>query len=351
MSQPIAYGRALYYPYIQLKNNLWLKTAALYYDGIDRIVPKGYDTRDNRTVKSLNDHFDFVHDIDPKAEAENIAHPFLNYLHKEFATSQQRNTLFKRLGITLAGQENFSIHMNKMGTPLREKLPLMGLAAPKDKNNNQQYEFDPATGAMYMTYLANHLASQRRLPVITDDPMFQPLIRGMQSDNNPADVSEKLAALIIKTAVPENLENIPMRRIIRFRKHHDEERSLFYKEINTLVADLKDVTDEKTLSDILNYRAKFINIAAKNLKRSYTGVGIAAATGLLSLSVPAVAVGLGAKVAGAAIVAMASGKTVAAGIDYQKAKYGSPYSYVLSLNGRLKSDSLFGQLLKGKIIF
>lgn len=49
--------------------------------------------------------------------------------------------------------------MYKMGHVLQERLPELGLAVKsKFIEREEWYEFEPITGAMYMTCLANHLA-------------------------------------------------------------------------------------------------------------------------------------------------------------------------------------------------
>jgi len=40
--KPISFGRALNYPYIFPQDRRWLRTAALYHDGLARIVPKNF---------------------------------------------------------------------------------------------------------------------------------------------------------------------------------------------------------------------------------------------------------------------------------------------------------------------
>jgi hypothetical protein len=43
----------LYYPYFHVRDERWLKVAALYWPKIVRIVPAGYQTRDSDAVRAL----------------------------------------------------------------------------------------------------------------------------------------------------------------------------------------------------------------------------------------------------------------------------------------------------------
>jgi len=56
MGKMIFHGRVLYYPYLEFRDINWLKTAALYYDGLDRIVQRGYFLIDSQEVRKLNDY-------------------------------------------------------------------------------------------------------------------------------------------------------------------------------------------------------------------------------------------------------------------------------------------------------
>lgn len=350
----ITYGRALFYPHINFNDERWIKTAALYYKGLNRIVPEGYPLiEDSDTIKRLNEKEEFVRNINPRYEAEQIADDFLRFAQTELADKGHRELLIKSLGTVIPEGDTFSIHMYKMGYILQNRLPELGLAIKnKARGREEWYEFEPVTGAMYMTCLANYLAKMDNLPVVTDDPIFQPLIRGIQLDRykGSKDIGETLASMVIQSVVPENIEAIPVAKIIKFREKYDDERHLFYNEINKLVKDLETVDRQTTLKDCLAAKKKDIEIAVKNLDKSFKGMGISTASAMLGLSIPSFASGLGAGIAAAGVVAIAAGKLMTQGIDYYKSRKGSPYSYILTLKHNLKSETFAEQLLKGKII-
>ncbi|MEO3927886.1 DUF6236 family protein [Micromonosporaceae bacterium B7E4] len=57
---------ALYFPYVNLPADDWVKAAALHWPQLGRIYPHGYyDLRDSDTVKRLKDELDFVIDVPP----------------------------------------------------------------------------------------------------------------------------------------------------------------------------------------------------------------------------------------------------------------------------------------------
>ena len=71
---------------------------------------------------------------------------------------------------------------------------------------------------------------------------------------------------------------------------------------------------------------------------------------MMSLSLPSFASDLGWVVATAGPVALAVGKLALKGIEYQKSKRNSPYSYVLTLKNKLNKEDFAESLLKGDLI-
>jgi hypothetical protein len=57
---------ALYFPYVNLPGDSWVKAAALHWPQLGRIRPRGnYGLRDSDTVKRLRDELDFIVDVRP----------------------------------------------------------------------------------------------------------------------------------------------------------------------------------------------------------------------------------------------------------------------------------------------
>lgn len=48
MQQP-----ALYFPYVHIRDDEWLKAAALYWPSVRRLVPHGYAKRDSATARAF----------------------------------------------------------------------------------------------------------------------------------------------------------------------------------------------------------------------------------------------------------------------------------------------------------
>jgi hypothetical protein len=352
MDKPIiTYGKALYYPHINLTDMNWLKTASLFYKGLSRIVPLDYKTEDNELINRLNEKEEFLTNINPGQYGEDIGFDFLEFAKSELSDEKHRKKLLQELEIIIPKDNSFNLHSEKISSVLQQELPRLGLAK-QPKKNNEWYQLEPITGALYMTFLANRLAEKRNIPVVTDNPIFQPLLRGFQREHlrPTGDVAETLASLVINSSIPEDIQNLPISKIVKFRESYDDERHLFYKGINNLVEELRKVDSPDVLKECIESKQKDIEIAVDNLDRVYKSMGISTTTALLGLSVPAFASGLGVTIAAGGIIAVASGKLLSEGLKYYKSRKESPYSYVLLLRNKLKSETLAKQLISRKII-
>jgi len=353
MSNLIQYQRALYYPYINFSNLNWLKTAALYYEGLSRIVPPGYTAfTDKKWVERMNDQEEFIKDIHPTAASLTAGLKFSKFIENEFSDPGKRNAYMQEIGASIPNEKPFVIHDLKLTNLIREQLLEGGfMYASKTPNS---YDFEPITGAMYMTFLANEIAIKEYLPIVTDDPIFQPLIRGAQKDEisnevkPQGEIGHMLASLLIESVVPVNIESVSIKKIMHFRKKHNAEQHQFYHAINELVQGLEVVDNSTALDMMLRDKKKDVEQAVKDLKGALLGMKFSLGAVIFGISLPRFLTGLGPIGIGLGVVALAGTKGGIQATDYIKSKRQSPYSYLLSLKG-LKNETLLEAMLRGKI--
>lgn len=210
---------------------------------------------------------------------------------------------------------------------------------------------DKITGAVYMSRLANLIASEKSLPLISDDINFQIIAREAQKDRIITDdLGESLASMVIQSVIPKNINDISVDKITKFRKEFKDERQEFYVRINELVKDLYKIEDEQSLKDALHFKHEEIIRSTKRIKSILHGLKIDTTLGVMSLSVPSFASNLGWAVAGTGVIAIAMGKLALKGIEYKKSRNNTPYSYALSLQNKLTTEDLAESILKGKIV-
>jgi hypothetical protein len=354
------YGHALYYPYIHIKDERWIKMAALYYEGLSRIVPAGLQPADSNIVRALNDEFGFISNLNPAPDADTTEDEFLSFVVKYLQDDKLRVYLNTQLKKLVKEKPEIEIHDSKLSHILKIRLHELGLARHPDVYRGERskyYRFEPVAGAMYMTCLANRMASDRALPLVSDHPEYQRIIRGVQDgtslyEENP-DKGYLVASAVIESAIPDNLDSITVKQIIKFRKGHADERHRFYNAVDALAGSIPTIKDPDSFQACLNSHVKTIQQAVEDLRFSLVKLGIACTTGFLGLSVPAWATTMGqsmphfgVQVATGGILTMACGLMTKEGINYYEAKRKSPYSYIYSIKKQLR-QGFFENLNEG----
>jgi hypothetical protein len=80
-SSPVTVPRmSVYYPYIHIRDERWLKVAALYWPRMVRIVSPDYPTRNSQLVQILRDELGFILDQPPDVAARYAAEPFAEFI-------------------------------------------------------------------------------------------------------------------------------------------------------------------------------------------------------------------------------------------------------------------------------
>lgn len=266
----------LYYPYIHIRKDTWLKAAALYWKRVDRIVPHDYPTRDSPTARSLIDDLGFIEDRRPGAAAQKTSRLFLDLLRdrgsdllsdlriqpdKIQLTEAHHNP--KDGGLSSAGTIGY-IFAEKLTGDLIAALESEGMAfAASDELRTRRHSravgaaswigMDSRLAATYMTVLSRFTAEHFNLSPVTDEPIAHVAMEGLSVDaiasalvgdarapqsDSRANREQRVATLAIQSVLPRSLGLIGVDDIIRFRRDHESELGAFQAAVRAAGADL-----------------------------------------------------------------------------------------------------------------
>lgn len=378
---------SLYYPFIHFRDDAWLKLAALYWDGIGRIVPEGYNTRDSDTVKRLADELDFVHNFTPGPEAEMVGKRFGALLQLHHSALVQRYDVNEREHWAVDPQtlrrapqrDPRLVYINnaKLSWELASNLQELRLGVVI-------YDFGdwigmhPRLASVYMAALAEEMARRRRLSPVTDDDRCHLAAAGWTIERlaavlledpalapttaSAAEVEGGLANIALTAVVPAHLEAVSVEDIIKARTKLHEDRLAFQESLREIAADeawLQDVAP-----DALEWQLKFVyknrlKPILDRYEKSLTLAAVPARRGIISLltTLPraaleaAKAVGwttnplLGAAVTGASLVLIPilTPKSKAKKVEDDA----SPVGYLLRLREELEPKTVSERLVDG----
>ena len=363
----MAHTTSIYYPWIEVRDTGWLRTACLYWDVIQTIVPQSigrpYEDADSRDLEDdgVLQPFYVAPDLDV---VEDITDDFINYLETDQAKA-----------IILGGTDRHSyIHPEKLSPAVRklsyihpEKLPyalhdMLRDAHIVHRGERGWLRMNEPLAAYYMTLLATRISNQIGASVVTDENgadglnlvvkagaslpnpiMLNPDARRWRDRryrrmSAPLELVEGALATLALDGIRLDPE-VPISRLLRFRRDHADELGRFRTAIAELASQIEEelpleamrqrvwdlytnelqpsVSDLKSALDghRIGWLAKAI------LKTSFLSAGSTSLLATVGLSIPQ------------ALLAGAGISLVAMGMLYSSDKRGdirrNPFSYLL----------------------
>lgn len=315
---------AVYYPYIHIQDDTWLKAAALYLPHIGRISPQGYPVEDSQTAQALKDG-GFLIDIDPFPYGEDTAFAFMRFVQRNRNELRSRFTavpqaapppgpFHRRPGSTREQLIEWVDAQHKGMYIAADELTALGLSVSADDDQGRRWlGMHPQLARVFLAALAQQIADRNGTTVVTDQPGAPEGIEGWTTDAIAAEVLDLLprshrrtrtvsevasmyAVLAVKAVVPAGLETLPVERIVAVRIGLRAEFDAFYDHLNSLTdafANLSGTEDPQILSARLERLAdRHIRRPLAELKRGLRGLRLEPAQAILgtkSFDIPAVA--------------------------------------------------------------
>ncbi|MFE3197764.1 DUF6236 family protein [Embleya sp. NPDC059237] len=360
----------LYYPYVHVRDESWIKAAALYWPQVARVVPQGFRVHDTETAYALKDGLDFLVDVDPSAAASAIAPGWLRILNDHSADLRRRYlagpgrllevndpghrvrgvgaqvtvepaSSTAHLALPTRQRPLAGLYWNEVDPALRDALFASGLAVATSRSRytdawpGEWVATDPSLAWAYKCVLTQELARRTRFAPLTDrvgahsatgtwdDTRIAEVLLGQSTPVPDQDIARMVGHLAIELVVPADLESVPVERIIKLRTDHGAEFTAFTSAVADLARELEPalggIEDPQALRLYLDQAVNnSFREPLRELRAALRGAPMKAATGIMGLSlVPSGATTYAASTAfgqGALATAVATGGTVALGM-------------------------------------
>jgi hypothetical protein len=358
----MAFTRALYYPHIDIPDEGWLKTAALYWENIQTIVPasirRPYSSRTARELEEAQVLSAF--NVDPDMEImERLAEKAGAYLE-----SPEFERIMRENGIN----EYALIHPEKLPREIREICEIH----PEKPPYELQYRLrelmgggkdgwmhvHPAFANFYMTLLATELSAGSGIGLLTDTPSSErlstvarlnapPALRSMRRRRSPFGFDQSmprdtaqglLAQLTLKQLTIS--KDTPVKEILNFKRDHKSELGRFRTKLAELTGSVEsDLPAEALQQRVADIYTNDVGPAIEDLKEALKGARIKYAIESFlktsSLSIPTGSAlmyfGHGTPQALLAVAGISlTASTVLYSLDRRKELRGDPFSFVLA---------------------
>lgn len=372
-------SQALFYPWIDIRDEAWLKTSLLYWDSVRTIVPESIDAPySTETGRALQDAGFLVplRVHSGMQEIEELTDDALTYLN----TSEGGELL-------VMGTEDrrHLIHVDKLSTSLvrlpmfhqkfgHEVLHFLSRRASPSSRGSDWLQVDEGFALFYMTLLANRLSERISAALLTPIPTAERLALSARLDAQLNEIVpwglddpsrrrwQEYEAFGRRRRLPRSLApgllaqlaiqqvaiapDTPIDRLLEFREQHKAELALFRTKIEQLTSAVEaDLSMEALRQRVLDLHTNEVAPAIANLKEALEGCRIRwLSEGLLKIaflsagsSTMLVAAGLAvptALLAGAGLSLIVSGTTY--NVDKRESLRSNPYAYLLSLERELR---------------
>lgn len=373
-------NQAIFYPYIDICDDSWLKSALLYWDEIRTVVPASIDHpyRTNTTEFLADAGLLTPIRVSPQMEeVESLSELVLTYLSTNegarlIANSRHRSSTVHAERLVYKFKEYAKLHLEKLPFRIQEEL------RHSIREEDGWFQVDTGFADFYMTVLASKLSVITGASLVTGDFMADDLAISMHLDaplgqqlddivsgdrrywrrhrrhreyeahgrrrSTPAMIGEGLLANLALSRIGIS-PYTPIQDILTFKNSHRDELGHFHGALSELCKGLDgDMPIEAIRERVGSIYINEVLPAVNDLKAALTGKRIQwKAEGLLKVSFMTASSFSALAVAGLstpiAILAGAgislTGMAVLHNIEKQKEVRSSPFAYLLSVESSL----------------
>lgn len=243
---------ALYYPYISVPDDSWLRTSLLLWEQISSIVPASAPPPRQHISHKLR-QAGLVHFVDPSDYWQEInAGRFYNGFKKllrnrEINTYLSSETEWTQASLGLDDVTNV-IHETKLSHQIMNYL----IAEHGAERHEDWIECDSRICDIYMAYLTAHIRDVLGANPVTNIRALDDLLDTVEKSRTPPFVREQMASVVsdIEGVVPELPPDYPIQKIIELRQRHSRAYERFRRAFVKLRSGLNRVQDEEEAEEL-----------------------------------------------------------------------------------------------------
>lgn len=278
-------NQALFYPWIEIKDDQWLKTSLLYWDEFRTIVPESiehpYKTDSTIALSSEG----LLHPIRVRPdmeEIEDLADSVLTYLSTDegariVTSNRSRGSIIHEGSLPDQFAKFTEIHPEKLPYRIQDELRHLF----RDSNSDGEWlNVDSGFADFYMTLLASKLSERTGASLVTDSSMANDLAMAIHLDapfdqkvgatfgderhrgrhkrrdydafgprrSYPSAVAEGLLANLAISKINISKQT-PIQDLIDFKRKYSDEFGRFHKAINDLCSGIQGETAMESLQE------------------------------------------------------------------------------------------------------
>ncbi|SDJ40480.1 hypothetical protein SAMN05444157_3209 [Frankineae bacterium MT45] len=375
----------LYYPYVHLRDESWLKLALLYWPKMARLVTPGYPVADPEGLRAAAGELGWLVDVEPGASMARVAPTFEQLLDIIRLTGHRLGAEYHpleppvdwflpprwgevsdvrtwRSGLSASGSVGL-MPAAEFAPVLLERLLECGAAARYDTHPEIPGGWVVVQRDLAWAYkclLSEDVASHNALSLVTDQSEACAATSGLTAEdlvlggiaqdrmNFGAGQAEQsfepavFGLLSLRMALPADLDRVPIAEVIAIRKRHGEQFLAWRQAVDvladTVASTVATMESPELMTRYLTDQAhEYTETTLRDARRDLRDIGMDVAEGVMNLKVQTPSLLAGVSVFEHSVVGAAAGAALGLAEVYrgmrkkQQARDNSNHSYLWSV--------------------
>ncbi len=270
----------IYYPHFEIQDEKWLKFALLYYKEINPIIPSSATINFAPPFKTVIKNTNLINPYSPSYDdGRDASLKAIDTVTRLLTNNKYHSPSFGTNNIELEWGNN-KTHTYEI---YKEKFSSEWIHFCKDKNlgttSENGIKTNPNLAFVYMSVFANHIADNKKISTITDNPNYNKFLKSTYTNQVTDENKRYIADRIINFMIPQNLDEIPLSKIISIRESTSFENkiSAFHTTLEKYVSRHDTNLSASDYLDSLNHDAasKDLTSELRSYKLDLVNCGIA----------------------------------------------------------------------------
>lgn len=261
----------IYFPYFEPQNDKWLKFSLLYIDEFRPIIPYNRKEDISDLYKQIIENTDLVKSYSPHySEGAIASQKTINEIEHLLVNIQNRNFLFdyNNLYNNIKNNREYFIYGEKFSYEFEQYCIKNDFGT---KNENGLY-LSEELAYIFMTNLAKEISYKTNSSIITDSNKFNDYSNSKRILNQDNQKRMNLAENIIDLKLPNHINEIEFKELIKFREENRELLKVFNIELNKIST--SDINTISTYNFLQNYDEIYIELMKKIATFGIIGAGV-----------------------------------------------------------------------------
>lgn len=242
----------IYFPSFEPPSQNWLKFALLYMENFNPIIPDRGLGNVSAQYHDIIDNTDLITPYNPKyMQGERASLKAIEFIDKVKDQRYRYSSLMNKPDLIrhfANADKEFFIYREKFSMHWQDYCRENGFSEEGDGGILVPEEL----AFIYMAFLAEEIAFDEGMSVITDNNKFDNFLNYKRAIPRPTIARQSFAQGVISLAIPRDINQIPIGRLIDFRNRNRELTRAFNQELDNSLSSIQEGVTQRDFIERFN---------------------------------------------------------------------------------------------------